>query len=122
SCLRSLSKIAEDRGELQRAQELREEADRICPEPPADSPWDQRGQDLERLNCQGADWAGRRLQGAKLTNVDFSQAILALADLSGARLDTVALTGANLQDAQFRGADLHLVDFSGANLKDAQLQ
>ncbi len=87
--------------------------------------------DLALQNLYGYDLTGVKLNRAKLTGVDFGQAILTRADLSGsdlfgasfvdAKLQDASLKGANLRGAQLKGCDLTGANLAGADLRDGGL-
>ncbi|MEB3831604.1 pentapeptide repeat-containing protein [Phormidium sp. CCY1219] len=84
------------------------------------------GAKLWGCSLTNLDLSGASLRGVKLRGADLSDADLSEADLTDAQLAGADLSGALLSDANFAGADLHrsslaLANLSGAILTDANL-
>jgi uncharacterized protein YjbI with pentapeptide repeats len=75
------------------------------------------GQDFERQNLTGGNFAGQNLAGADFERSRLQGATFANTILSGASFER-----ANAQGVNFGGADLARADFAGANLQGANFQ
>ncbi|MCD8489932.1 MAG: pentapeptide repeat-containing protein [Desertifilum sp.] len=80
------------------------------------------GVDLRNLDLAEANFQGTYLRGADLCDTDLSDADLSGANLAGADLSGAYLSNANLQGADLHRASLALANLSGANLQGANLQ
>jgi|GEM_PF-1781156 len=74
------------------------------------------------VNFKGANLGGARLEGAVLPGANFEGAILIDAKLTGADLRGVNLNKAILEKARFEGANLHRARLKQANLGGAILK
>jgi uncharacterized protein YjbI with pentapeptide repeats len=79
------------------------------------------GHDFSNQVLAGANLSGANLGSANLTNAILINANLSGANLTNARLNGANLSGANLSGASLSGADLTFALLSGANLSGANL-
>lgn|GEM_PF-4647017 len=86
------------------------------------APPDEHLQPAPVLVLSGVDLRGAALPGVDLGRSEFTDALLAGADLSAAAMQASRLDGVDLRDADLRLADLRLTDLRGTDLRGSDLR
>ncbi|MGE5457290.1 MAG: pentapeptide repeat-containing protein [Methanococcaceae archaeon] len=83
---------------------------------------DEKFEDFEEANLDGADFEGANLEGADFKKATLEEADLERTDFVGANLEGTDLIGANLAGADLQEANLKRANLRLANLKEANLK
>jgi proteasome lid subunit RPN8/RPN11 len=83
---------------------------------------DEKFEDFEGANLDGADFEGSNLEGADFKKANLEEADLEETDFIGANLEETDLIGANLAGADLKEVNLKRANLRSANLKEADLK
>jgi proteasome lid subunit RPN8/RPN11 len=83
---------------------------------------DEKFEDFEGANLDGADFEGANLEGADFKKANLEETDLEETDLTGANLEGTDLIGANLAGADLKEVNLKRANLRSANLKGANFE